>query len=83
MEVKPDSRKFYRIITENGAVFEGRDFEDRPAGDDYNREAVFVPYRDAGAAHGPTKWNLWRAKFISRVGRSFGDAVSGRCSPDN
>jgi hypothetical protein len=28
-EVRPESRKFYRIITESGAVFEGRDFEDR------------------------------------------------------
>jgi hypothetical protein len=34
VEVRPDSRKFYRIITESGAVFEGRDFEDRPAGGD-------------------------------------------------
>jgi hypothetical protein len=33
-EVRPDSRKFYRIITESGAVFEGRDFEDHPSGDD-------------------------------------------------
>jgi hypothetical protein len=33
-EVRPDSRKFYRIITASGAVFEGKDFENGSDGND-------------------------------------------------
>jgi hypothetical protein len=33
-EVRPESRKFYRIITASGAVFEGQDFAEGDANDD-------------------------------------------------